>query len=1115
MKKIASFIAILVLYSNIAGQLTAGENYVSTKNYLDYSSGSAPKVSQKIEYFDGLGRTKQVVEVKASPEGKDVVTHFEYDAFGRAVKNYLPVPQVGTQYGGIYSSPLSNAPSVYGPEKIYTEKTLENSPLNRLQKQVPEGWNWNSKPVYFEQGSNQLNEVIKVDITTTMVENATQSSIVKGNPYKAGQLFKKTVSDEDGNQTIEFTNGKGEMILSRKKMGVSEYADTYYVYNEYGQLAYIIPPFLSRLTSWGTKDLDLLAYIYRYDGRGRMVEKKLPGKNWEYMVYDRHDRLIFTQDPQLRDKKEWLFTKYDKFNRVVYTGKIDSPAKRVTLQQQADAFTGSTNETRDGSFFISNLQVEYTNTAFPKAIKEVLTIQYYDTFPPTLEFHGFQNSVFGQEVILRNYQDKVKGMLAASFVKNIEDDHWTKTFFTYDSMGREISSYSINYLEGITKKESQLNFAGLPQKTVTYHKRTKGDIEKMITETFEYDHQNRLTKHWHQVGNETVELLTQNKYNELAQLENKKVGNNLESIDYAYNVRGWRTKINDPENLGTKLFGYRIRYEDPVSSPGLARYNGNISEIDWKSADDGKLRRYNYEYDGLERLTRATYREPGGTLPYNNAYNESISYDLNGNIQYLKRNIFVQNLGVQLMDDLEYKYLANTLTRVTDHSGVYDGYPEISGNAITYDLNRNMSSHKDKGITDITYNHLNQPNSITFDKYYLGHDQITNYKYNTQYLYRADGVKVRKEYTYGSVLNGMEAKKITDYLDGFQYTDNVLSFVPTSEGYYDFVQKKYIYNYTDQVGNIRLSFYKGPGGVAVIDRVTNYYPFGLEFNENIVPSSSLSQNYRYSTQGQEKQEDTKWSSFKWRNYDPTFGRFFSIDPLAEQYPTWSTYAFSGNRVVDSRELEGLEPKKVNDVNLPSDPIEFGEFIYGGINSVRAAVANNVGRTINFFTNDAISNKYKVEGGILILETGVPKESFKEKVVNGSYDLATIAMATAGGPKGALMGKGGKAPAIKAVEEVKALAKAGRSGKQARLKELGNDSKVSSFNRGWIKNEMRHIKNGDRKTIRNPRNSRNSKTRGTELAHPRKQRAKDGNSYENAKFQDADLHKLEHKYGGYK
>lgn len=35
--------------------------------------------------------------------------------------------------------------------------------------------------------------------------------------------------------------------------------------------------------------------------------------------------------------------------------------------------------------------------------------------------------------------------------------------------------------------------------------------------------------------------------------------------------------------------------------------------------------------------------------------------------------------------------------------------------------------------------------------------------------------------------------------------------------------------------------------------------------------------------------------------------FFNIDPLSEKYNTWSTYAFSGNRVIDARELEGLEP----------------------------------------------------------------------------------------------------------------------------------------------------------------------------------------------------------------
>lgn len=39
---------------------------------------------------------------------------------------------------------------------------------------------------------------------------------------------------------------------------------------------------------------------------------------------------------------------------------------------------------------------------------------------------------------------------------------------------------------------------------------------------------------------------------------------------------------------------------------------------------------------------------------------------------------------------------------------------------------------------------------------------------------------------------------------------------------------------------------------------------------------------------------------------PDVGRFFNIDPLAEKYTHNSTYAFSENRVIDARELEGLE-----------------------------------------------------------------------------------------------------------------------------------------------------------------------------------------------------------------
>ncbi len=44
-------------------------------------------------------------------------------------------------------------------------------------------------------------------------------------------------------------------------------------------------------------------------------------------------------------------------------------------------------------------------------------------------------------------------------------------------------------------------------------------------------------------------------------------------------------------------------------------------------------------------------------------------------------------------------------------------------------------------------------------------------------------------------------------------------------------------------------------------------------------------------------------------YDARIGRFLSIDPLAVKYPFYSPYAFSGNRVIDMVELEGLEPAK--------------------------------------------------------------------------------------------------------------------------------------------------------------------------------------------------------------
>jgi hypothetical protein len=83
---------------------------------------------------------------------------------------------------------------------------------------------------------------------------------------------------------------------------------------------------------------------------------------------------------------------------------------------------------------------------------------------------------------------------------------------------------------------------------------------------------------------------------------------------------------------------------------------------------------------------------------------------------------------------------------------------------------------------------------------------------------------------------------------------------------------------------------------------------------------------------------------------------------------------------------------------------------------------------------------------------------------------------------------------------------GRSGKQQRLKELGEDPKVSAADRGWIKNEQRHIKTGNRDTIRVPP--------GKDLAHERGREAAKGFGYKHSNLQDRSLHRLQHRFDNF-
>ncbi len=364
-------------------------------------------------------------------------------------------------------------------------------------------------------------------------------------------------------------------------------------------------------------------------------------------------------------------------------------------------------------------------------------------------------------------------------------------------------------------------------------------------------------------------------------------------------------------------------------------FNGNIAETYWKTGTDDILRKYSYSYDNLNRLRKAYFQKPYDVVSHTQSFDEYIDYDKNGNIDRLQRFADHNEYGnVIEIDALGYHYEqhSNKLMKVTDATNFSAGFGDDSDGTndtdddYAYDDNGNMISDENKGITTIKYNHLNLPTEISFVNGRI------------HYLYNATGVKVGK-----IVIQPGNDPVETDYLGGFQYVKNELQFFPHPEGYVSVVKFgpdnlviNYAYQYKDHLGNIRLNYGKDPEtNVLKVLEENHYYPFGLkhqnyntgrkqygkkedeittlQFPGLVLPTEDKPMVYKYKFQGQERQDELglNWDSFKWRNYDYAIGRFMNIDPLTEEYHTWSPYVFSGNRVIDARELEGLEPHSVH------------------------------------------------------------------------------------------------------------------------------------------------------------------------------------------------------------
>jgi hypothetical protein len=228
-------------------------------------------VNETIQYFDGLGRPLQSVITQGSPTKHDVIQTFIYDGFGREKYKFLPVTaeangryknniidEASLAYTGVAANFYTPGASdlIAGDVKPYSESVFEISPFSRVVKQGSPGeaWQPNTDPADFSDKTikkeylfNGANDVVlwTYNTATHSISSGSGSTLAY---YSINQLQATKTYDEHNNLTIEYADKAGRTVLKRVHVSGAQlpndtnFASTYYVYDDTGNLVVVLPP---------------------------------------------------------------------------------------------------------------------------------------------------------------------------------------------------------------------------------------------------------------------------------------------------------------------------------------------------------------------------------------------------------------------------------------------------------------------------------------------------------------------------------------------------------------------------------------------------------------------------------------------------------------------------------------------------------------------------------------------------------------------------------------------------------------------------------------------------------------------------------------------------------
>jgi RHS repeat-associated protein len=711
-------------------------------------------VAQTTQYFDGIGRPVQSVAMQQSPLLKDQVSFQVYDAFGREMFKYLPY--TATTNDGNFKTTADgdqyafNSVQFPNEQFYHGEIQFEQSPLNRATTTYNPGLNWlgASKGVSVQYQVNMANDSVHIwNVANTPGSIPTSTTF-----YAPGTLYKTTTTDESSHTVIEYKDLEGQVVLKKVQLAASPgtahvgWLCTYYVYDILHNLRFVISPRATELINTGgnwTVPIAIaneLCFRYEYDARNRIEIKKVPGAGEVHMIYDSRDRLVMSQDSNMRASQQWLVTAYDGLNRPDSTGMITDPTNYNNQgYYQTQAMVGG----------------EYPNWA--SYTSQLLTRTFYDNYTGIAAASGLAATMATSKTSNSSYfitsygtgptyavaitaHPITRGMVTGTMSDVISTAFSSQYIYAeqfYDDRGRLIQTRSVNSTYGQDTSTAQYNFSGKVLRTLLGQQNSNpgGGGHQVLTKN-NYDARFRLTSIYKNIDNATSDQIIDSiQYDELGQLRAKYLGKDpatgiaLDSLVYDYNIRGWMTGINKNYIGGTTnhYFGMELGYDKSTSiASGTSYtpiYNGNIAGTVWKSMGDGVNRKYDFTYDNSNRLQSAAYTDNSNSGSWGSSKMDfttnGLSYDANGNILTMNQNGFKVGYHVNPIDQLTYGYQngSNKLMSVVDLAndsastlGDFHYKPSTKDTTdYSYDGNGNLTQDLNKGIVAIMYNYLNQP----------------------------------------------------------------------------------------------------------------------------------------------------------------------------------------------------------------------------------------------------------------------------------------------------------------------------------------------------------------------------------------------------------------------